>query len=42
MATCYMTQGIQSNQGLITTEKHGMGRDVQVGGDMGKPTADSC
>ena len=31
-----------SNWGLITIQRVGMGREVHKGGDMGKPIADSC
>ena len=43
MAICCMTRN--SNWGSITTEgwsEEGGERDVQVGGDMGKPMVDSC
>ena len=44
MGICYMTQGTQTG---AWQQPRGVGwgeggRDVQVGGDMSKPTADSC
>ena len=44
MGICCMAQGTQTkaDNNLERGDGEGGGRDVQVGGDMGKPTADSC
>ena len=47
MGICCMTQGIQirawySSNNLEGWDGKGGGRDVHVGGDMGKPMASSC
>ena len=39
MGICCMTQGTQT--GLYDRLKDGIGREVQDGGDMGLPVADS-
>ena len=44
MGICCMTQGTKPgpSNNLERWDGEGGGREVQMGGDMGKPMADSC